>query len=240
MSTQIVERPVDLARAFLAKPEFVSSINSVIARHCTADRMLGVALSACLTSPKLLQCFVTAAGLASIASALRKSAQMGLEIDGRQGHLMPFKKGDVMIAQFVPGYQGLIDLAYNHPKVKAIWWNVVYTRDFFEFEDGLNRKLVHKKYEGDEDPGALRYAYAVCELEGGAKTFVCPNRREIYKVRASSAAWRYAEETKEKNSLWHTNEEAMWGKTSVRQLAKGIPQSNELRMALAEDDVADR
>ena len=179
-------------------------------------------------TPKLAEC-----DLASIAQALLTASQLGLEVDGRNGHLVPYKTNGKMVCQFIPGYQGLVQLAYNNPKVKAITWGVVHEKDQFDYALGSKRFLEHRPYQGDDDPGPLRFTYGVCDLDGGGQSFVVLNKREVEKAKSSSksAGSGY--------SPWSTHPEAMWAKTAVRALAKQIPQSNELRMALERDDEID-
>ena len=121
--------PFEKAKAFLDRPDFKQQIARALPHHLTADRMLRVALTAVTRTPKLAEC-----DLASIAHALLTASQLGLEVDGRNGHLVPYNNKGKMTCQFIPGYQGLIQLSYNH--------------------------------------GPLKFAYAVCQLEGGGKTFV--------------------------------------------------------------------
>lgn len=229
MSTAL--QPFDAAKALLNDPAFKEQIRMALPAHMTADRMTRIALTACLGQPKLLEVCSHAAGKASLAKELLKASQLGVEVDGRQAHLVPFNDKKLgMIVQLIVGYQGLVDKAYNHPKVKSIWWNVVHEKDEFRFVDGLDRKLEHIKYDGDEEPGALRYAYAVCEMDGGSRTFVCLNKREVMAAKKCSRGADSA------YSPWTTHEAAMWSKTAVRALCKQIPQSNELRDALKVDD----
>ena len=222
--------PFDRAKAFFERPEFRRQIETAVPKHLTPDRMARVALTAYLKTPKLADCTTSPAGMASIASCMLELSQVGLEPDGRLAHLVPFNdKRKGMICQMIIGYQGFIELAYRHPKVKSIWWGVVRSSDQFEHVDGLERKLVHRRTE-EEDEGELTHAYAVCELEGGAKTFVVLNRNDVIKAKKSS---RGADSD---YSPWTTHPEAMWAKTAVRALAKRIPKSNELLRLLEKDD----
>ena len=218
----------DKAKSFLERADFKQQIARALPKHLTADRMLRVALTAVTRTPKLAEC-----DLASIAQALLTASQLGLEVDGKNGHLVPYNNKGKMTCQFIPGYQGLIQLAYNHPKVKSIWWGVVHDKDKFTYKRGLDFTLEHEDYQGDDDPGPLKFAYAICQLEGGGKTFVVLNRRMVEKAKTSSRS------AASSFSPWSTHAEAMWAKTAVRSLAKQIPQSNELRLALEKDDELD-
>lgn len=222
--------PFDSAKKILSDDNFKKQIALALPRHMTADRMLRVALTACLKQPKITEACSTSAGKASLCQAMLLASQLGLELDGRQAHLVPFKDKNLgMIVQFIPGYQGLIGLAYNHPKVKAIWADVVYEKDTFIHKKGLDRILEHVPADED-DRGELTHAYAVCEMEGGAKTFVCLTKRDVMKAKKSSRG------SDSDYSPWNTFPEAMWAKTAIRNLCKFIPQSSELREALDVDD----
>lgn len=221
----------DYAKAALTDDALKSQIALALPKHLTPDRALRIALTAALNNPKIGEACKTSVGKASLYKALLTASQLGLEVDGRQGHLVPFfsNKLNALIIQFIPGYQGLIGLAYNHPKVKSLWAEAVYEKDTFVYKLGLNRTLEHIPHDA-EDRGPLTHAYAVAELEGGAKTFVCLPRREVMKAKASSKG------ADSDDSPWKTHEAQMWVKTAVRQLAKFIPQSTELRSALEIED----
>lgn len=242
MTTQAVAKqekdvkPFDQAKGFLGQDTLRKQIAVALPRHLTPDRMLRVALTAVMDSPKLQDCFTTKVGQASVAKSLLKASQLGLEVDGRQGHLVPFnnKKLGAMLCQFIPGYQGLIDLSYNHQKVKAIWAEVVHEKDYFVEKKGSERTLVHEPYDGEDDPGQLKAAYAVCEMDNGAKTWVVLRKRDIARIMSSSASARYDD------SIWKVHPEAMWKKSAIRQLSKFMPQSSQLRDALEVDDEAER
>jgi recombination protein RecT len=230
---------IDTAKSFLADPALLAQIRVACSRTMTPERVARIALTAVLSSPKLGQCFMTKPGKASIAKALITASQRGLECDGRQGHLVPFncKQPDgtsAMTAQFLPGYQGLIDLAYNHPNVGAIWAEAVFEKDEFAYRKGLDRELSHVPYAGEDDPGPLVATYAVCEMRSGSKVFVVLFPRDIKKIIAFSAS------AAGEDSIWKKHPESMWKKSAIRALCKYIPQSNELRDLLNDEDEIDR
>lgn len=231
--------PFDHAKSFLNDPGLQAQLRVACAKFTTPERIARIALTAVLKTPKLAECFTTKPGKMSIAKALLTATQRGIEVDGRQGHLVPFKcrlpgGGFAMQAEFIPGYQGLLDKAYCHPLVGAVWAEVVYERDEFIQEKGLNRVLVHRPYEGEEDPGAIKYSYAVCEMRSGQKAFVVLNRRDINRIKASSRG------AAEPDSPWIKHPAAMWKKSAIRELSKYIPQSTELRDLLDHDDQVER
>ncbi len=212
-------------RTLLAKQK--EEFGRALSNRIDPDYFVRVALTAINKQPLLLQCTQE-----SLLGCLMDCAQLGLEPDSIRGlcYLIPFndsKRG--MVCTLVVGFQGLLDLAYKHPKVKAIRYNTVRKGDRFDYAEGLQPRLVHVPCD-DEEPGDLTHAYAICELDNGGQTWVVMNKRQIMKAKSSSRS------ANSNYSPWTTHEEAMFAKTAVRQLAKRIPKSRELFEALGKDD----
>jgi len=221
---------IDHARQFLLSPEVQKSLKDGMQKHMTPDRMCRLVLTAVQKSPKLVECFATPQGKRSIGLSMLTAAQIGLEIDGRNAHLVPYKnKGGYMEAVLIPDYKGLVNLAFNHPRVKDINVEVVYTNDVFTYRKGLNPVIEHTPTI-DGEPGELRAVYAIATIDGTGKTFVLLPAREVEAVRKSS---RGADQP---DSPWNKWEAEMWKKTACKRLCKIIPQSPELQRALAVED----
>jgi len=221
---------IDHARSFLLSPDVQKTLKDGMQKHMTPDRMCRLVLTAVQKSPKLVECFATPQGKRSVGLCMLTAAQIGLELDGRNAHLVPFKnKGGYMEAVFIPDFKGLINLAYNHPRVKDINVEVVYTNDVFVYRKGLNPVIEHTPTI-DGEPGELRAVYAIATIDGTGKTFVVMSAREVDAVRRSS---RGADQP---DSPWNKWEASMWRKTACKQLCKIIPQSPELQRALAVED----
>lgn len=192
------------------------SIQSVLPKHVTADRMSRIALNVIRTNPKLLEC-----DLNSLMGGVMEAAKLGLE-PGLMGqcYLIPFqnKKAQRMEAQFIVGYKGLIDLVRRSGQVSVIEARTVYENDVFEFEYGLEDKLKHKPTLTNR--GAAIAYYAVCRLKDGGSSFLVMGHEEMEKYRD-----KYA---KSKNfGPWCDEFEAMAKKTVLRQLIKYLPISVE-------------
>ncbi len=226
LATKTRTQTIDTLRARFDTPQFKSELKKSIQGELTPERILRVALTAAVKNEKLAQ-----ADPASWALALLTSSQLGLEPDGVHGHLVPFwnSKRNCYEVQFMPGYQGFIQAAYKHPKVKSVMADVVYDADFFEYERGLDMKLRHKPSETDE-PGELRAAYAICEIEGGGKAWVVLLPRDIRRIKASSQS------AKNDSSPWNLHTGAMWKKSAIRELAKYMPHSQALQNLIEQDD----
>lgn len=229
----VATRPTDAAKEFLKSPAFLNELK-VASAKVSPEAIARMVLTAAIKAPKVALAFTTPEGRASVALATITATQRGIPLDGVHGHLVPFEisvpgKGKIPTVQFMPGYQGLIRVAYNHPMVKAIWAEVVYENDEFEEVLGTDPKIHHRRTEAD-DPGPLRYAYACCRLDNGAVVSKVLNRSFIKRIRASSKS------AAGEDSPWKTWEDQMWMKTAIKQLCKVIPQSEELRAALSDDD----
>jgi recombination protein RecT len=226
---------MELVKSFLTNPQIIEQLRLACAKHVSAERFARVAMTAALRTPKLQQCFTTPEGKLSIMEALLKSAARGLEVDGRQAHLVPFncKQPDgtyKMQAQFLPGYQGLLDLCYNHPHVGAVWVEPVFAKDTFRHTLGLNPNIEHERYVGEDDAGPVVAVYAVCRMKTGETVSKVLYNRDINKIRAFSRG------ASEPDSIWNTHTAAMWSKSAIRALCKIIPQSAELRDVLSDDE----
>lgn len=201
---------------------------SILRHGVTADYVISTAMTALRTNPQLLECTA-----ASLLAGILQSVQLGLRLDGPLGHayLLPFRnnrKGGVLEAQFVPGYKGMIDLAYRNAKVVDISAAVVKEGDEFTYKRGSNQMLDHSPGTGVR--GAKTHAYAYARLVGGGFVFTVLDATEIERRRAMS---------KSKDSdAWKLHGEKMWAKTALRDLAPWIPMSVELATAVRLDELA--
>lgn len=227
-STAIVpfKQKVESVRVLLdkAKPQ----IKLALPKHLNPDRMLRIAMTSVQRTPQLLDCDPT-----SLIAAVIQSAQLGLEPDGALGHayLIPFGK----TATLIPGYRGLVDLARRSGQLSTISAHVVYEKDAFRYTYGLDEKLVHEPYDGDEDPGKMTHAYAVAKLKDGGIQFTVMSRREIMAIKNGSPG------AKKSDSPWNhkDREPEMWKKTAIRRLAKLLPMSIEMAQAIRLDEQAE-
>lgn len=194
------------------KPEIARAL------HGTAldpERFTRVALTVIRQSPKLQRCRPE-----SLLGALMTSAQLGLE-PGPLGesYLVPY--GDQVT--FIPGYRGLLKLAWNSGQLKHISARVVYESDEFDYVYGLHPDLTHKPARGDR--GGITDVYACAVLIDGGGEFEVLSVAEVEAIRARSRA--------AKGGPWVTDWDAMARKTAVRQLAKWLPMATVLHRAIA-------
>jgi recombination protein RecT len=178
------------------------------------ERFTRVALTVIRQNPKLQTCRPE-----SLLGALMTMAQLGLE-PGPLGeaYLVPFGEE----VTFIPGYRGLIKLAWQSGQLRHISAHVVYTNDTFDYALGLEPTLLHRPARGDR--GDAIYAYAVAQLLNGGTEFVVLTIGEVEAIRGRSRAAQ--------KGPWVTDWDAMARKTAVRQLIRWLPLSTTVNRAV--------
>jgi recombination protein RecT len=218
--------PQQLVGDYLQK--MMPSMQQVLPKHMDAERMSRIALNVIRTNPLLLQCNVP-----SLMGAVMESAKLGLEpgLLG-QAYILPYKNfkaskaagHDVYEAQFIIGYKGMIDLVRRSGQVSTIEAREVYKHDEFEFEYGLNDKLVHKPAMDDE--GEVIAYYAVAKMKDGGYNFIVMSKKKVEKHRdAFTKSKKYG--TNEVYGPWKDHFDAMAKKTVLKELIKYLPISVE-------------
>lgn len=204
------------------------ALSRALPKHINADRLMRVAVSAISQNKTLLECTPE-----SLFRCIVAAGMLGLEPNTPTGHayLVPFKdtRTGTTNVQLIPGYKGLIDLAHRAGGVAVLAAHVVFEKDHFEVELGLEPKLIHKPFMG-EDRGEMKYVYAVYKGKEGQHDFEFMSIGEIERIRQGAPS---------KNSpAWTNFYDEMARKTVIRRLIKRIPISLELAQAANMDDRA--
>jgi len=209
-------------KSLLEGPLFRAEIAKVLPRHLTPERMIRVAITATMKTPKLLQCTAD-----SLTRCMLDCSALGLEPDGRRAHLIPFedKKNGVVICTLIIDYKGLAELAMRSGLVSNIHADVVRENDVFEYD--LGEIKTHKiDFRGDR--GAAYAFYAICRFKDGSLKADVMSVDEVEAIRFRS---------KSPNAgPWVTDPVEMGKKTVFRRLAKWLPLSPEFRDAIEKDD----
>ncbi len=187
-----------------------------------------VVMVAAQRTPLLLECSPI-----SVARCWMEAGIMGLECNTplAEAYLIPFKnKGGGYDCQLIAGYQGLMKLARNSGEVTHFEADVVYSKDEFHYERGLDPKLKHIPSE-EEDRGEIRGAYAIANLTNGRRVFEYMSKGEIDKHRARSKA--------RDSGPWVTDYGPMCIKTVIKKCCKLIPRSPELARLISNDEYAE-
>lgn len=245
-------RPNDAATALAKRRE-----NGGVANDSLADKIRGSETSFRAAMPKgaeaaqLVRDALTALRMTrkladaehvSVLGALMTCAQLGLR-PGVLGHcwILPFwdSKTRGHKAQIVLGYQGLIELAMRSGKISSLIARTVYSNDVFDIDYGLADSLVHKPamFDSSNRPiprGEPVAYYAIAKFTGGGHAFIAMTHPEMEEYRDKHATAR----TREGKVFgpWVDHFEGMAHKTCIRQLAKYLPKSTELAIALQADE----
>lgn len=214
---------VDMVKAL--EPEIKKALPAVI----TPERFMRMILSATNNTPKLTECTPM-----SFIAAMMNAAQLGLEPNTPlgQAYLIPYKNNGRLECQFQLGYKGLIDLAYRSGQVQVIQANVVRQYDYFEYQYGLDSKLMHRPGEGSEqDRGEITFIYGLFKLKNGGYGFEVSNRADM-----DAFAVKYSKSFSKEFSPWKSNYAEMAAKTCLKRALKYAPISVDFQKALSTDE----
>jgi len=207
--------------------QMAPAMAEALPKHMSVDRLTRLTMTTIRTNPELRK-----ADVPSLLGAVMQAAQLGLE-PGLLGqcYLLPFKnnKKGITEVQFIIGYKGMIDLARRSGHIQSIYAHAVYENDDFEYELGLEPKLVHKPTM-EADRGKFIGAYAVAHFKDGGYQFEFMPKSEIEKRKSRSKA------ASSKFSPWNTDYEEMAKKTVVRHMWKYLPISVEIQQQVAYDE----
>lgn len=195
------------------KPE----IAKALPRHMDPDRMARIATTVLRQTPALGRCSPE-----SFLGALLTASQLGLE-PGPLGeaYLVPYGNQ----VTFIPGYRGLVKLAWQSDRLKAFNAHVVHENDEFTYEYGLEPTLRHKPALTDR--GSVVAVYAAAVFTNGGSVFEVMSVEDVEAIRRRSKA--------SNNGPWKTDWSAMARKTVTKQLAKWMPLSTEFSSAVSRD-----
>ena len=207
--------------------KMATAMAQALPKHMDIDRLTRLAMTTIRTTPALKD-----ADVGSLLGAVMQAAQLGLE-PGLMGHcyLLPFnnKNKGIKEVQFIIGYKGMIDLARRSGHIKSIYAHAVYSNDEFDYELGLESKLVHKPTM-NADKGEFVGAYAVAHFKDGGYQFEFMSKADIEKRKGRSKA------ANSKFSPWTSDYEEMAKKTVVRHMWKYLPISVEVQQQVAYDE----
>lgn len=222
MSTPQVQQAAPRKTVDVMLYDAKSAISSALPKVVNSERFIRVALTEIRKSSQLQQCDPV-----SVCSAVMQAAQLGLEFGSSLGqiYLVPFGRECTLMV----GYRGYIALLQRSGAIKSMSAHVVYDGDFFEYELGLEQKLVHKPTGIQKNPVAF---YAVATLSDGTKQFEVMSKEAVEHIRDNFS--------RAKNSdSWRKSFEEMAKKTTIRRLIKMIPVTPEVADALSLEDDAE-
>lgn len=232
MATQALAKNQAQGSQLITVEEYIKKNEHLIRRALNntidVDRFLAV-VNIVMQSPALTGCSQN-----SLVSAVLQTVQIGLT-PGQIGHVyyVPFYKGQVREVQMIIGYRGLVELVNRSKEATILSSFVVYEKDYFEYENGLNPVLKHRPFAGDR--GEMIGVYCIAKNNiANEKVFIYLQKEEVEKVKRESLNKIAAD--KRQYSPWVKWEEMMWCKTSVRRIAKLLPLSIEIQQGIEADE----
>lgn len=214
---------MNTVKATLADPKMLARIKSALPRvGVTPERFLQLAYTTLQRQPKLVEC-----DMPSLLGCFMMSAQSGLDPSGVTGeaYLVPYGKQ----ATFIPGYKGLMKMAYRSGEVASINAECVRKGDDFDFALGLEPHLSHvPKFATNRDED-ITHVYCIASLKGGGQVFRVMPIAAVNAIRQRSRAGT--------SGPWVSDFSAMAIKTVVRQTLKFVPlAAADMRLLTAAED----
>ena len=203
----------------------------------STDAFARISLNAVMRNPQIANCTP-----ASLRTTLLDCAQRGVLPDGDSAVIVPYKNRQTgeLNAQLLMGYKGMCDLVRRSIKGVVLRAQVVTNEDDFEYEEGIDEVLRHKRKPDGPRPTEQNIiaVYALARMPTNpSPEYVVLFKSEIDYIRstyanAKSPAWtkEYAEQAK---------------KTALRRLCKTLPirsgliQDSESEVSNLHDQVID-
>jgi len=184
-----------------------------------------IVISELKKSPKMQEAFIN--DPSSLFSSILLCAELGLNPSADVGefYFLPFGKKITPIL----GYKGVLNLILRSGEVSKIWSEVVFSEDEFEYELGLEPKLIHKP-NLERTSKSIKYVYAVAKLKSGETMFKVMSKKEVSEI---------AEMSKYQNQLYGSSKDPqnwMFKKTVIKQLAKTLPKDYYGKRGISVDD----
>lgn len=174
----------------------------------------------------------------SVLMALVQSAYFGLLPDGKHAVIVPRGRH----AEFIPMYQGYLELMYRSGLVKSPVFDHIRHGDTWKVDQGKPAPDDFTHIKNVVNPGPPLVAYFFAWLPGNVRSQIhfCDRARAEAIRDQWSEDYRRAEEAGTFDSVWHTRFNDMWLKTVVRQAARSLPTSPEMRQLMDHEDQSER
>lgn len=200
------------------------TIQPLLPAHVPVERFKSMVITELAYNEKLWVCSIK-----SIIQAVRDAADLGLSLNKnmKEADILPIWSPNGTVAQLRPRYEGLMKLARQSGAVVDIWAHVVYENDVFEYEQGLEKNLVHKPAPAGKRGEMLQQAFCCWKSKDGNFGFEVIEAKRINRAKSASEGYKAYKAEKIKSTPWVDDEEEMIRKTAVRAGSKYMPKSTE-------------
>lgn len=201
------------------------ALRKIGGKHLNASRLMALAIQATQRNPLLGKSSAT-----SVINFCMKCAEWQTDRVGAGGVWpVPYynSKTGLYDMQPIPDWRLMLNAAKKTGAIKHGKAEAVHENDHFEYEFGMEPRLIHKPALSDR--GKVTHVYFVYTLPDGARDFVVMDAAECMAVKARSKA---------KDGPWKTDEEQMMLKTVSRRGLKPFEgASSELTSMFDADNV---
>lgn len=210
-------RPANSSLDAYLHRELGAQIQRAMKGQKQGDRMSRVVLTALRTVRDLANCTQ-----ASFAASVLQLSLLDLEPNTplQHAYLIPRRNkhaNNALEATLLVGYRGYVEL--GHRAGVALKAHAVREGDVFEYELGLDERLVHKP-STEPGRGSRRITHAYAVARGARLSTPLWNV-----IDSADIAMRRARA--QTDTIWKANEQAMSEKSAVRAMVRWVPQSSE-------------
>lgn len=212
-------------------------IAQALPKHLTPERIIQQAITMVSRVPELKECTPE-----SFIGSIMQASILGFQPVNALGqcYFIPYnnKKIGKREVQFQIGYRGLLDLTRRSGEIQTIYAQVVYDKDEFNFEFGLNPTLKHVPAPAER--GELKYVYAVVKFNNSGYAFEVMSKADVEAVRKRSQSqqtWvnKSLVPSKEPLGIWLSDYPEMAKKTVLRRVLKYCPLSVDVLSKVQSD-----
>lgn len=198
--------------------------------HVSFEKFQASVRAAIVKDPEL----VTKCIPATLFRAAAEAAELGLSLAPtlREADILKVWNKNLKgtEAQFRPRFMGLMKLAKQSGEIKDITAHEVYAWDEFDYEHGLNERLIHKPAPKPMDYATKPHwgviaAYCIWAEQDGTKKFEVMELADI--VRIMNRSTSKDRDSGELRGPWVNDFPEMCRKTVVRRASKYMPLSAE-------------
>ena len=180
----------------------------------------------------------------SVLGAAMQAAYLNLDLDPLLGQAYVIARKQKIangqhkiVASFMMGYQGLIELARKSGQIQSINPIIVYDKEDFDLSYTINGVEFKHTPKSPKDRGKkIIGCYVIVKLRDGGSHFEWMWEDEILAIKEMSPA------KDKQSSPWNSNQvskEGMYKKTVIRRAAKVLPKSSDFAKAIALEEATE-
>jgi recombination protein RecT len=205
------------------------AFRDAVASGLRPETLIRDAITALRNTPDLVKCDET-----TFFGALMSAAQLGLRPNVPSlghGWVLPFWSGrrNRHEAQWILGYQGMVELGYKSGLVAKIATDTIYANDVYRIRRGTHDELIHEPVLDPSERGDVVGHYAVVWLQTGQ-----PLWKFMPEADVQALMERFAARNRERQIVgpWRDDYTAMAQKSPLRALWRFMPKTPTLALAL--------